>query len=223
MVFYYFVVVPFGVGPVIASGISAIVVGLAGGLMSRRWGIPPLITMIVGYTPMLPGLMLYRGMYAAINEQMITGFTNLATALAISGALAAGVVFGERVARRLRRPKYFRPYSAFKRIGRFSFHKATHLARKAPRIPRVPMSPFAPRVNRPELPPTLGPKPPQHAQAQQHAPGTTSAEDLWPADSQWPAQPQETERTTYTVPGQKSPAPEESDHTKPDGEEPDEP
>ena len=223
MVFYYFVVVPFGVGPVIASGISAIVVGLAGGLMSRRWGIPPLTTMIVGYTPMLPGLMLYRGMYAAINEQMITGFTNLATALAISGALAAGVVFGERVARRLRRPKYFRPYSAFKRIGRFSFHKATNLARKAPRIPRVPMSPFAPRVNRPELPPTLGPKPPQQARAQQHAPGTTPAEELWPAGSQWPAQPQDTERTTYTVPGQKSPAPEESESTKPSGEEPKEP
>ena len=57
--------------------------------MSRRWGIPPLITMIVGYTPMLPGLMLYRGMYASLNEQMITGFTNMAMALAISGALAA--------------------------------------------------------------------------------------------------------------------------------------
>ena len=204
MIFYYFVVVPFGVGPVIASGLSAVVVGLAGGLMSRRWGIPPLITMIVGYTPMLPGLMLYRGMYASLNEQMITGFTNMAMALAISGALAAGVVLGERVARRLRRPQYFRPYTTFKRIGRFSFHKATHLARKAPRIPRVPMSPFAPRVNRPELPPKLGPKPPQQHprhEAQNHAPHTRSAADLWPEDSQWPAQPQQREKTTYTVPG----------------------
>ena len=160
--------------------------------------------MIVGYTPMLPGLMLYRGMYASLNKQMITGFTNIAMALAISGALAAGVVLGERVARRLRRPQYFRPYSAFKRIGRFSFHKATHLARKAPRIPRVPMSPFAPRVNRPELPPKLGPKPPQQHprhEAQNHATHTRSAADLWPEDSQWPAQPQQREKTTYTVPG----------------------
>lgn len=85
------------------------------------------------------------------------------------------------------------------------------------------MSPFAPRVNRPELPPTLGPKPPQQAQPQQHAPGTTPAEDLWPAGSQWPAQPQDTERTTYTVPGQKSPSPEESESTKPGGAEPKEP
>ena len=106
MLFYYFVVIPFGVGAVVASGISAVAVGLAGGLLSRRWMMPPLITMIVGYTPMLPGLTLYRGMYASLNEQMIVGFTNLARAIAIAGALAAGVVLGERVARRLRRPQY---------------------------------------------------------------------------------------------------------------------
>ncbi|HHT59049.1 MAG TPA: threonine/serine exporter family protein, partial [Corynebacterium stationis] len=73
MLFYYFVVIPFGAGVVVASGISAIVVGLAGGLLSRRFHIPPLITMVVGYTPMLPGLTLYRGMYASLNEQFITG------------------------------------------------------------------------------------------------------------------------------------------------------
>ena len=180
-------VVPFGVGPVIASGLSAVVVGLAGGLMSRRWGIPPLITMIVGYTPMLPGLMLYRGMYASLNEQMITGFTNMAMALAISGALAAGVVLGERVARRLRRPQYFRPYTAFKRIGRFSFHKATHLARKA-RASRACRCPRLPARQSPGVTTKLGPKPPQQHprhEAQNHAPHTRSAADLWPEDSQW--------------------------------------
>ncbi|MGP5557059.1 threonine/serine exporter ThrE [Corynebacterium flavescens] len=160
MVFYYFVVIPFGVTSVIACGIAAVAVGLAGGLLSRRYMMPPLITMIVGYTPMLPGLSLYRGMYATLNEQMITGFSNLAKALAITGALAAGVVLGERVARRLRRPKYFRPYSAFKRLGRYSFRRAARLTQRAPRIPRVPLSPFAPRVNRPVLPPKLGPKKP---------------------------------------------------------------
>lgn len=134
MVFYYFLVVFLGVGSVIASGISAVAVGLAGGLLSRRYMMPPLITMIVGYTPMLPGLTLYRGMYAMLNEQLITGLTNLASALAISGALAAGVVFGERVARRLRRPQYFRPYTAFKRLGTFF-----------PRHPPGPARPHSPR------------------------------------------------------------------------------
>lgn len=197
MLFYYFVVIPFGVGNVIASGFSAIVVGLAGGLLARRFFIPPLITMIIGYTPMLPGLTLYRGMYASLNEQMITGFTNLATAVAIAGSLAAGVVLGERGARRLRGPRYFRPYSAFRRLGRYSFRQASRLAAKAPRIPRVPLSPFAPRVTRPELPPVQGPQPKpaevvprvqQHGEDSEHnqwpLPHIT---DQWPEQSQWPA------------------------------------
>ena len=131
MLFYYLVVIPFGVGPVVASGLSAVAIGLVGGLLSRRFNIPPLVTMIVGYTPMLPGLTLYRAMYATLNEQMITGFTNMATALTVAGALAAGVVLGERGARRLRRPNHFRPYDTFRRLGRQSFHRlATSTRRK---------------------------------------------------------------------------------------------
>lgn len=148
MIFYYATVALFGFGGVVASGLAAIIVGLGGGLMARRFFIPPLVTMIVGYTPMLPGLTLYRGMYATLNEQMITGFTNLATALAISGALAAGVVFGERIARRLRRPQYFRPYTQLKRLGQHSVRRANQLAHRAHRrggMTGVPMSPFVPR------------------------------------------------------------------------------
>ena len=199
MVFYYFLVVFFGVGAVVASGFSAVAVGLAGGLLSRRYMMPPLITMIVGYTPMLPGLTLYRGMYAMLNEQLITGLTNLASALAISGALAAGVVFGERVARRLRRPQYFRPYTAFKRLGTFSFSRATRLAQRA-RIPRVPMSPFAPRHNLPAPPPQYGPKPPTPAQQARFQQGD-AVTDMWPVTTQFPAQ-----RPTYTVPGKDDPS-----------------
>ncbi|OFS21915.1 threonine/serine exporter ThrE family protein [Corynebacterium sp. HMSC04H06] len=214
MFFYYFVIIPFGVSTVIASGISAVAVGLAGGLMARRFLIPPLVTMICGYTPMLPGLTLYRGMYAALNEQMITGMTNLVTALAIAGALAAGVVFGERGARRLRRPKYFRPYSAFKRLGRYSFHQATRLANSRPRIPRVPLSPFAPRQERPVPPPVHGPKPPTAAQQARQRQDETATQqwqaqvdageidDHWPQRTEWPAQPQPLrEDTIYTTPG----------------------
>lgn len=201
MLFYYFVVIPFGVSDVVACGISATAVGLAGGLLSRRYMMPPLITMIVGYTPMLPGLTLYRGMYASLNEQMISGFSNLSRALAIAGALAAGVVLGERVARRLRRPQYFRPYATIKRVGHFSFHQASRLAARKPRIPRVPLSPFAPKVNRPVLPPKLGPKPPMPAQQvrmlQDQAIGEDwkeeweSITEMWPVTTQWEAQPQD--------------------------------
>lgn len=190
MAFYYFVVIPFGVTTVIACAIASTAVGLAGGLLSRRYMMPPLITMIVGYTPMLPGLSLYRGMYATLNEQMITGFSNLAKALAITGALAAGVVLGERVARRLRRPKYFRPYSAFKRLGRYSFHRASRLGQRAPRIPRVPLSPFAPRVNRPVRPPKQGPKEPSTAPPASSAPQESkSTQDGQRAPSSQPNEP----------------------------------
>nr|WP_246858176.1 threonine/serine exporter family protein [Corynebacterium sp. sy017] len=101
---YYFILIPAGIGEVTATAIAASVIGLAGGLLARRFLIPPLITAIAGITPMMPGLSIYRGMYTALNEQMLLGFTNMSLALSICCALAAGVVFGEWVARRLKRP-----------------------------------------------------------------------------------------------------------------------
>ncbi|WP_454979706.1 threonine/serine exporter family protein, partial [Corynebacterium propinquum] len=96
---------------------------------------------VCGYTPMLPGLMLYRGMYAMINEQAIVGFSNAGGAIAISASLAAGVVFGEKVARNLRRPRSYRAYTALQRAGRFSYRQAARAAAKgssaARRIPRT--------------------------------------------------------------------------------------
>lgn len=214
MLFYYFVVIPFGAGVVVASGVSAIVVGLAGGLLARRYFIPPLITMIIGYTPMLPGLTLYRGMYAMLNEQFITGIANLATAIAIAGALAAGVLLGERGARRLRRPKHFRPYKAFKRIGRYSVDQAKGLAAKAQKIPRVPMAPLAPRATRPELPPIQGPVESHDTTSTVYADATPTTQweaqpeeplhdDDWPPRTTFPAQnwPDEDAPTVYTSPG----------------------
>lgn len=118
---YYFLLIPSGMGQVVATAIAAGVIGLAGGLMSRRFLIPPLITAIAGITPMLPGLALYRGMYAALNDQMLVGFSYTALALSLCCALAAGVVFGEWVARRLRRPPKLNLYTAFRRPRRSPF------------------------------------------------------------------------------------------------------
>src|SRR5699024_7770982 len=120
MLFYYFVVMPFGAGVVVASGISAIVVGLAGGLLSRRFHIHPRIPMVVGYTPILAASTSYRGIYASLTAHVITGLPTIITARATAGALAAAVLLGDRGARRLRRPKHFRPFTAFKGIGRYS-------------------------------------------------------------------------------------------------------
>ncbi|WJY64308.1 hypothetical protein CATRI_11295 [Corynebacterium atrinae] len=131
--FYYFALLPFGVGPVVAASVAAVVIGLAGGLLARRFLIPPLITAIAGITPFLPGLAVYRGMYASMHEQMLVGFTNIALALAIACGLAAGVVLGEWVARRLRRPPTLNLYRYFRQSRRLTFQQIDRRKRKIPR------------------------------------------------------------------------------------------
>ncbi|WP_255549571.1 threonine/serine exporter ThrE family protein [Corynebacterium sp. TAE3-ERU12] len=101
----YYLLIPMGVGPIAAAGIAATAVGLAGGLLSRRYAVPPLVTAIAGITPMLPGMSIYRGLYGMLHEQNVVGFTALFAALAAASALAAGLVLGEWMARRLRRPR----------------------------------------------------------------------------------------------------------------------
>ncbi len=94
-----------GFGPVIASGFAATVVGLAGGLMARRALTPPLVVAVAGITPLLPGLALYRGLYAILNDQLLIGLSSLLGGFGTGCALAAGVTLGEWTARTLRRPR----------------------------------------------------------------------------------------------------------------------
>ncbi len=102
---HHYILLPLGLGDVASTGLAAGFIGIAGGLLSRRYSIPPLVTAVAGITPFLPGLTIYRGLYALLHDDMVGGFTNLAVAIAISAALAAGVALGEWIARRLRRPK----------------------------------------------------------------------------------------------------------------------
>lgn len=120
-IFYF--MMSLGTGGVVAAAGAATAIGFAGGLLARRFLIPPLIVAIAGITPMLPGLSIYRGMYAALSEQTLIGFTNIAVALATASALAAGVVFGEWFARKLRRPPRIRPYRALIKATQFSFQE----------------------------------------------------------------------------------------------------
>ena len=120
---YYLFLIPLGSGTLMATAALASVVGLAGGLIARRFLINPVITAVAGVTPFLPGSGVYRGMYAMMNEQIVVGLTNLFMAVGTCMALAGGVVFGEWVARRLRSPKHYIPYAAFKRAGRFTFQQ----------------------------------------------------------------------------------------------------
>lgn len=100
-----------GVSYVVADSAAALTVGLAGGLLSRRYMIPPQITAAAGITPFLPGLALYRGMSSLLNDQFVVGLSNLGLALTTATSLAAGVVLGEWVARRIRRPRIIHRYN----------------------------------------------------------------------------------------------------------------
>ncbi|GGG80404.1 threonine/serine exporter ThrE [Corynebacterium pelargi] len=122
---FYFVLMPLGISPVFGLSLSAAAIGLAGGLLARRFLVPPLITALSGIAWMLPGLPMYRAMYAALNDQTLLGFSNMAVALATACGLAAGVVFGEWVARKIRRPRKFHAYAAIRRTGRATRGLAT--------------------------------------------------------------------------------------------------
>ncbi len=102
---FYFLLVPTGLDSVTIITLTAIFIGLLGGLLARRFRIPPLIVAIAGVTPHLPGLSIYRGMYGLLHDQILTGLGNLTVALATATALSAGLVFGEWLAQRIRHPR----------------------------------------------------------------------------------------------------------------------
>lgn len=92
-----------GLGPVIASFIAAVPIGLVGRLMERRNLAPPLVVSITGIVPLLPGLALLHGVYAILNDQHAVGFGSVLAAFAIGTALAAGVTLGEWSSLKVRR------------------------------------------------------------------------------------------------------------------------
>ncbi|MGI5126260.1 threonine/serine ThrE exporter family protein [Pseudonocardia sp. CA-107938] len=83
------------VGPVAATGVAAVVVGCAAGLLRRDGRVPPLVVVLAGITPLLPGFTAYRGFYQLAVEGVADGLVTVTVALGIGLALAAGVSFGD--------------------------------------------------------------------------------------------------------------------------------
>ncbi len=93
----------FEFGPAWSTGVAAFFVGLGGYSLGRRAGVPPLIVVVSGTVPLLPGLTIYRGLFELMAVGSMTGIVTLATAVAICAALASGVILGEYVAQPIRR------------------------------------------------------------------------------------------------------------------------
>lgn len=134
-----------GFGPVISSGVAATLVGAAGGLMARRSMTPPLVVAVAGITPLLPGLKVYRGLAALLEDDLALGFDHLFAAFGVGCALAAGVTLGEWFDRTLRRPRI---------LSRFGSLRKPVVLRK-PVIRRKPVVLRKRRLHGPPKPPAV--------------------------------------------------------------------
>ncbi len=83
-------------GPVVATGLAAVVIGLASELFGRYTRTERHVIVLSGIIPLLPGLTAYRGFYQLASAQdVIDGLVTITLALAIGLALAAGVTLGQ--------------------------------------------------------------------------------------------------------------------------------
>lgn len=90
------------VGRAWPAAAAAIFIGLVSYTASERIRVPPLVIVVAGIVPLLPGLSIYRGL-SLLADDDYTGILAMITAIAIAIALAAGVILGEYVAQPLRR------------------------------------------------------------------------------------------------------------------------
>jgi uncharacterized membrane protein YjjP (DUF1212 family) len=92
-----------GSGLITSSFVAATLIGMAGGILSRRFHLPPLIVAMAGIIPLVPGLTTYRGFVSLVTGDAVGGLTSLSAALATALALGAGVLCGQFLSDPLRR------------------------------------------------------------------------------------------------------------------------
>ena len=94
-----------GVGPILASGVAAVVLGLTGALVAHRVRTPSMVLVVPASFALLPGLTIFRGLYelvvSASDKGLLSiqsGITTLLGAFAVLLAIATGTVFGDVLA-----------------------------------------------------------------------------------------------------------------------------
>jgi len=85
-----------------AAACAAVTIGLVSFSIAGRVGVPPLVVVVPALVPMLPGLLIYRGL-SYMSEGSSFGILQLSAAAATTIALAAGVIMGEYVAQPVKR------------------------------------------------------------------------------------------------------------------------
>ncbi len=93
-----------GIGPITATGVAAIVIGLLGRLAAQRLRAPGLVIVVPASFGLLPGLTIFRGLYEMVGQAdpgtlaLQSGITTLFSAGAVLLAIATGTTFGEIIA-----------------------------------------------------------------------------------------------------------------------------
>jgi uncharacterized membrane protein YjjP (DUF1212 family) len=85
-----------------AASCAAVVIGVVSYLIAGRVGVPPLVVVVPALVPMLPGLLIYRGL-SYMSEGNSLGILQLTAAAATTIALASGVILGEYLAQPIKR------------------------------------------------------------------------------------------------------------------------
>jgi len=95
-----------GMGPAAANSCAALVAGFASQLVASRLQVPALALTTAGIVPLLPGLVVYQGLFEIVRGApgvgLSPGLTTLLGAAGIGLGLAAGVSMGTFLARPLR-------------------------------------------------------------------------------------------------------------------------
>ncbi|MET0952968.1 MAG: threonine/serine exporter family protein [Aeromicrobium sp.] len=98
----YILLVEHDVGRAWPAAVAAISIGFVSYTVSGWARVPPLVVVVSGIVPLLPGLSIYRGL-SLLADDDLAGILAMISAIAIAVSLAAGVILGEYVAQPLRR------------------------------------------------------------------------------------------------------------------------
>ena len=85
-----------------AAACAAVLIGVVSYSVAGRFRVPPLVVVVPALVPMLPGLLIYRGL-SFMSEGDSQGILSLTNAAATTIALAAGVILGEYASQPLKR------------------------------------------------------------------------------------------------------------------------
>ncbi|MFT4187540.1 MAG: threonine/serine exporter family protein [Aeromicrobium sp.] len=89
-----------GVDRAATTGAAAVMIGLVSYRLSAWLRVPPLVVIVAGIVPLLPGLSIYRAL-SLLAADDVNGVIGLIAAATVALSLAAGAIFGEYIAQPL--------------------------------------------------------------------------------------------------------------------------